>query len=75
MFPKRTEVLIVKIKMADVARYLGISKATVSLAVNGKPGVNEQTRQRILQCIEEMEKNEGAMPEKAAPEPTRPSES
>jgi LacI family transcriptional regulator len=71
MFPKRTEVLIVKIKMADVARYLGISKATVSLAVNGKPGVNEQTRQRILQCIEEMEKNEGAMPEKAAPEPAR----
>lgn len=46
-----------KVKMVDVARYLGISKATVSLAVNGKPGVNEQTRQRILACIEEFEKN------------------
>lgn len=49
--------------MADVARYLGISKATVSLAVNGKPGVNEQTRKKILQCIEDMEKNDGIIPE------------
>lgn len=57
--------------MADVARYLGISKATVSLAVNGKPGVNGQTRERILRCIEEMEQNGGVIPEKAAPEPVR----
>ncbi len=56
-----------KIKMADVARYLGISKATVSLAVNGKPGVNEQTRQKILQCIEQMEKNDGIILEKNVP--------
>lgn len=53
--------------MADVARHLGISKATVSLAVNGKPGVNEQTRQKILQCVEEMEKNNGVVPEVEAP--------
>ncbi|MFQ7763461.1 MAG: hypothetical protein ACLRH0_03150 [Blautia wexlerae] len=26
-----------KIKMVDIARHLGVSKATVSLAVNGKP--------------------------------------
>lgn len=52
-----------KVKMAEVARYLGISKATVSLAVNGKPGVNPQTRERIFRCIEEMEKNGGMMPE------------
>lgn len=36
-----------KVKMVDVARHLGISKATVSLAVNGKPGVNEQTARRF----------------------------
>ena len=48
-----------KIKMVDVARYLGVSKATVSLAVNGKPGVNEETRKKVLACIEEMEKNGG----------------
>lgn len=47
--------------MVDVARYLGVSKATVSLAVNGKPGVNEETRKKVLACIEEMEKNGGKM--------------
>lgn len=47
-----------RVKMVDVARYLGVSKATVSLAVNNKPGVNEQTRQKILNCIAEMEKAE-----------------
>lgn len=53
--------------MADVARYLGISKATVSLAVNGKPGVNAQTRQRILACIEEMENHNGTAEKEAIP--------
>lgn len=47
-----------KVKMVDVARRLGISKATVSLAVNGKPGVNEATKQRILDCIEEMKNSD-----------------
>lgn len=51
-----------KIKMVDVARYLGVSKATVSLAVNNKPGVNEETRQRIMECIAQMEQNDGAIP-------------
>ena len=52
-----------KIKMVDVAKRLGISKATVSLAVNGKPGVNEQTRQKVLECIKELEKNNVVFPE------------
>lgn len=51
-----------KVRMADVARYLGISKATVSLAVNNKPGVNEETREKILRCVEEIERNGGFMP-------------
>ena len=46
-----------KIKMVDIARHLGVSKATVSLAVNGKPGVNEETRRMVLECLEEMKKN------------------
>lgn len=37
-----------KVKAADIARELQISKATVSLALNGKPGVSEQTRQEIF---------------------------
>jgi len=43
-----------KIKMVDIARHLGVSKATVSLAVNGKPGVNEETRRMVLECLEEI---------------------
>lgn len=39
-----------KVKAADIARELNISKATVSLALNDKPGVSEQTRQEILEC-------------------------
>lgn len=42
------------IKMIDVARHLGISKATVSLAVNNRPGVSEKTKNLVLNCIEEM---------------------
>lgn len=51
-----------KIKMVDIARHLGVSKATVSLAVNGKPGVNEETRKKVLECLEEMKKNNGVLP-------------
>ncbi len=47
-----------KIKAVDIARELGISKATVSLALNNKPGVNKQTRQMIFECKERLEKNE-----------------
>ena len=61
-----------KVKMADVARYLGLSKATVSLAVNGKAGVNELTRQKILRCIEEIERNDGMMPENRQARPMQP---
>lgn len=44
-----------KIRMVDVAEKLGLSKATVSLAVNGKPGVSEETRARVFACIRQME--------------------
>ena len=41
-----------KIKAVDVARKLNISKATVSLALNDKPGVSQQTKEAVLRCIE-----------------------
>lgn len=47
-----------KVKMVDVARKLGLSKATVSLAINGKPGVSEDTRKKILDCMKAMERGE-----------------
>ncbi|MHA6530568.1 LacI family DNA-binding transcriptional regulator [Paenibacillus sp. BAC0078] len=35
-------------KIDDIARLAGVSKAAVSLALNNKPGVSEATRQHIL---------------------------
>lgn len=43
-----------KVKAVDIARKLNISKATVSLALNNKPGVSVKTKNRIYQCMEEL---------------------
>jgi DNA-binding LacI/PurR family transcriptional regulator len=40
--------------MADVARRAGVSKSTVSLALNNKPGISPELRQRILQIAAEL---------------------
>jgi LacI family transcriptional regulator len=42
------------ITLSDVARELGISKATVSLTINGSPLVAIKTREKILKKIEEL---------------------
>jgi len=39
-----------KVRAVDIARMLNISKATVSLALNGKPGVSEETREEVRRC-------------------------
>jgi DNA-binding LacI/PurR family transcriptional regulator len=38
----------------DVAARAGVSSAAVSFAVNGRPGVGEETRRRILAAVEEL---------------------
>ncbi|MDH2425333.1 LacI family DNA-binding transcriptional regulator [Sphaerisporangium sp. TRM90804] len=38
----------------DIARRVGVSKGAVSFALNGRPGVSEATRARILRAAEEM---------------------
>src|SRR4051812_28157489 len=38
----------------DVAALAGVSSAAVSFAVNGRPGVGEETRRRILAAAEEL---------------------
>jgi LacI family transcriptional regulator, repressor for deo operon, udp, cdd, tsx, nupC, and nupG len=43
-----------RLTIADVARHAGVSPAAVSFAVNGRPGVAEQTRTRILRAAEEL---------------------
>jgi DNA-binding LacI/PurR family transcriptional regulator len=40
--------------IADIARRVGVSKGAVSFALNGRPGVSEATRARILRAAEEM---------------------
>lgn len=42
------------VKAADIASRLSLSKATVSLVLNNKPGVSEKTRQRVLETLCEM---------------------
>ncbi len=41
---------IKKASMQDIADYVGVSKNTVSLAVNNKPGVSDKRRAEILQA-------------------------
>jgi beta-glucosidase len=40
-----------RVTLADLARMAGVSKATVSRTLNGKPDVDMQTRQRILHLV------------------------
>ncbi|MEV4398446.1 LacI family DNA-binding transcriptional regulator [Nonomuraea sp. NPDC049607] len=40
--------------IADIAERVGVSKGAVSFALNGRPGVSEATRARILQAAKEM---------------------
>jgi DNA-binding LacI/PurR family transcriptional regulator len=43
-----------RITIADVAARVGVSIGAVSFALNGRPGVSEETRQRILAVAREM---------------------
>ncbi|GAA1667346.1 LacI family DNA-binding transcriptional regulator [Fodinicola feengrottensis] len=39
-------------KLADVAEHLGVSQATVSRALNGKPGISDATRAAVLTALD-----------------------
>jgi len=39
-------------RLADVAAKVGVSEATVSRVLNGKPGVSEATRQAVLTALD-----------------------
>ncbi|MGW0997151.1 LacI family DNA-binding transcriptional regulator [Streptomyces sp. NPDC002520] len=39
-------------RLAEVARKVGVSEATVSRVLNGKPGVSEQTREAVLTALD-----------------------
>ena len=40
-----------KLKSKDIAKMLGVSPATVSLVLNNKPGISDDTRNRIIQFL------------------------
>ncbi len=50
-----------KITIRDIARMAGVSRATVSLAINDSPRINDKTKQRILALIEEVGYRPNAM--------------
>jgi LacI family transcriptional regulator len=43
-----------KITIKDIAKKLGVNASTVSRALNGKPGVSAQLREKIIQLAEKM---------------------
>ncbi|WP_245789197.1 LacI family DNA-binding transcriptional regulator, partial [Streptosporangium canum] len=44
----------VGIRLADIAAQAGVSEATVSRVLNGKPGVSHGTRQAVLTALDLM---------------------
>lgn len=59
-----------KVTMQKIADYLGVSKFVVSKALSGKDGVNEQTRERVIQAASQLgyytQKNGHIQPNKSA---------
>lgn len=43
-----------KAKISDVARLSGVSVSTVSLVLNQRPGISQETRERVLKAVEEL---------------------
>jgi DNA-binding LacI/PurR family transcriptional regulator len=39
-------------RLAEVAKYVGVSEATVSRVLNGKPGISESTRTAVLTALD-----------------------
>ena len=51
-----------RVTIRDIAERAGVSKGAVSYALNGRPGVSEDTRERILEIAREL----GWYPNRAA---------
>ncbi|MEV7090786.1 LacI family DNA-binding transcriptional regulator [Streptomyces sp. NPDC093085] len=43
-----------RLRSTDIARLAGVSVTAVSLAVNGRPGLSDATRRRILDVVDEL---------------------
>jgi LacI family repressor for deo operon, udp, cdd, tsx, nupC, and nupG len=49
---RATTVAQVTRRLAEVAKYVGVSEATVSRVLNGKPGISESTRTAVLTALD-----------------------
>ncbi len=51
--------------VSEIARRAGVSKSTVSLALNNRPNVSNATRQRVVQALEDLQRATAARSVKA----------
>lgn len=59
-----------KIRIKEIADKAGVSNAAVSLAINNKQGVSEETRERILQVAKELGYEPLSRPDTSEPDRT-----
>src|SRR6267154_2751135 len=50
----RDQSIIMPVTLADIARELGVSKMTVSRAINNNPLISSETRKRVLEVARRM---------------------
>ncbi|MEJ2860792.1 LacI family DNA-binding transcriptional regulator [Actinomycetospora flava] len=67
----RSGVRALRVSAADVARRAGVSAATVSYALNGKPGVSAEVRARVLATAAELGHSLDRYERAVEPEPSR----
>src|SRR5919198_35873 len=60
-------------RLAEVAKYAGVSEATVSRVLNGKPGISDATRTAVLTALDVLgyERPTKLRGERALPPPAR----
>ena len=51
IFPMRTNQELVIINLKEIAKSMGVSTASVSFVLNGKPGVSDALRENIAQIL------------------------
>jgi LacI family transcriptional regulator len=55
-----------RVTLEDIARQSGVSSATVSLALRDKPGITEDTRQRVIETARELGYRKLGQPERGS---------